>query len=584
MPPLRRLLLALGCTVALQAAAEAPAPHSLIVPEAASGLTRVETVRASHYLAATNNPHGTEAARAILARGGSAADAAIAAQLVLGLTEPQSSGLGGGAFVLFWDAESQRLRFYDGRETAPAGVDRDYFLNDSGEPEDFLGAVIGGHAVGVPGVVKLMALLHERHGRLPWAALFEPAIRLAEEGFPLSPRLHTLLTRTPRVAVNDAISRYFFQADGTPKPVGTRLRNPDYAATLRLLAEQGEAVFYQGEIGRDIVRAVRSNPNRPGPLALTDLAGYRAVERTPICAPYRRYRVCGAPPPSSGGTTVLAILGMLQRFSPEQLTPGTGRFEHLFVEASRLAFADRNTWVADPGFAEVPTAALVDRAYLARRAGLIDPQRAAPEVHAGSPAELGVGAAATAGSPELVGTSHISLVDAEGNALSMTTSIETAFGSRLLVRGFLLNNQLTDFSFTPTDARGAPVANRIEPFKRPRSSMAPTMVFRDNEPVLLLGSPGGSRIIPYVAKPLVLALDGHMPLDKAIASPHITALGAGVELEEAHSSTTLQGALEALGHTVRLTPQTSGLNGIRREGEGWVGAVDPRREGTAAGE
>lgn len=584
MKPLRRLLLVIGCAAALQAGAEAPAPHSLIVPEAASGLTRVETVRASRYLAATNNPHGTEAARAILARGGSAADAAIAAQLVLGLTEPQSSGIGGGAFVLFWDATARQLHFYDGRETAPAGVDRDYFLNESGQPEDFFKAVIGGHAVGVPGVVKLMALLHERHGRLPWAELFRPAIDLAEAGFALSPRLHALLTRMPRVAVNDAIRRYFFQADGQPRPVGTLLRNPDYADTLRLLAEQGEAAFYQGAIGRDIVRTVRNNPNRPGPLALTDLASYRAVERAPLCAGYRSYRICGAPPPSAGGTTVLAILGILQQLDREQLRPGTALFEHLFIEASRLAFADRNRWVADPGFADVPTAALVNRDYLARRADLIDSQQAAPTVRAGSAAELGVAAATAAASPELVGTSHLSLVDAEGNALTMTTSIETAFGSRLLVRGFLLNNQLTDFSFTPTDDRGAPVANRIEPFKRPRSSMAPTMVFRDGEPVLLLGSPGGSRIIPYVAKTLLLTLDGHMPLDQAIASPHVTALGAGVELEHERSDPALQKALEAMGHTVRLVPQTSGLNGLQRDADGWIGAVDPRREGTAAGQ
>jgi gamma-glutamyltranspeptidase/glutathione hydrolase len=308
------------------------------------------------------------------------------------------------------------------------------------------------------------------------------------------------------------------------------------------------------------------------------------VERAPICATYRLYRVCGAPPPSSGGTTVLAILGLLERSEAAVPAADAIAFHHRFAEASHLAFADRNTYVADPGFAQVPTAALVDPTYLARRATLIDPLKALTEVSAGSPEELGTVAAATASSPELIGTSHLNVVDGDGSALAMTTSIETAFGSRLLVRGFLLNNQLTDFSFTPRDGSGAPVANRIEPFKRPRSSMAPTIVFRDGEPVLLLGSPGGSRIIDYVAKTLALVLDERLPLAGAIASPHLVAMGAGVELEEDRADPALKAGLEALGHTVRLLPQTSGLNGIRIGVDGLEGSADPRREGTVAGE
>ncbi len=581
----RRKALALLGGALLQAAALAqPAPVAApVAPEGASALTRQHAVHARHFLAATNNPLATDTARAILARGGSAADAAIAAQLVLGLVEPQSSGIGGGAFLLFWDAGSRRLHFYDGRETAPAAVDRDYFLRTDGSPEPFLDAVVGGHSVGTPGVVALLALVHERHGRLPWAELFRPAIELAERGFAISPRLHTLLRETPKVAIDPAIRAHFFRPDGSPKPEGSLLRNPEYAKTLQIIAEQGANGFYRGDIAHDIVSAVQHNASRPGSLALTDLAGYRALERPPLCAPFRAWLICGAPPPSSGATTVLAILGLLQRFDPATQSPDSTPFLHRFAEASKLAFADRDAYVADPAYIEVPTAQLVAPDYLYRRSALIDDARAQPATP-GAPRELGVGERERAGSPELVSTSHISLRDRDGNALVMTTSIETAFGSRLFVRGFLLNNQLTDFSFTPVDAGGAPVANRIEPFKRPRSSMAPTIVFRDGEPVLLLGSPGGSRIIDYVAKTLLYTLDGGMALDAAIASGHIADVGAGLELEAGRFSPEQKSALEALGHTVRELPQTSGLNGIVIGTEGLIGAADPRREGRVAGE
>jgi gamma-glutamyltranspeptidase/glutathione hydrolase len=561
-----------------------PQPHALVIPEGASALTEQRAVRARHFIAATNNPHATETARAILARGGSAADAAIAAQLVLGLVEPQSSGIGGGAFLLFWDARTRQLHFYDGRETAPAAVDPTHFQRADGSPEAFFDAVIGGHAVGTPGVVSLLALVHQQHGRLPWAELFEPAIALAERGFPVSERLHSMLRDTPQVAVNAAIRDYFFQPDGQPKAVGSLLRNPAYAETLRIIAKEGANGFYRGAIARDIVRAVQRNENRAGALALTDLAGYRALQRPPLCAPFRVYLVCGAPPPSSGATTVLAILGLLQPFDPATQPPGSTPFLHRFAEASRLAFADRDAYVADPAYIEVPTAALVDPNYLRRRAALITDDRALPQVTAGTSAELGVGARATADSPELLSTSHLSVVDRDGNALVMTTSIETGFGSRLLVRGFLLNNQLTDFSFTPTNGSGAPVANRIEPFKRPRSSMAPTIVFRDGEPHLLLGSPGGSRIIDYVAKTLLYTLDGGLPLDAAIASPHVVHVGAALELEAGRFDAAQRRALEQLGHTVKELPQTSGLNGVVIEAEGLTGAADPRREGRVGGD
>lgn len=537
-------------------------------------------------MAVTANPLATQAAVDILRRGGSAIDATIAAQCVLGLVEPQASGLGGGAFMLYWQQSQQQLHYFDGRETAPAAVDEKLFLQDNAQPLDFLDAVIGGRSVGAPGVVKLLALSHQRYGKLPWAELFQPAIRLAEQGFAISPRLHTLLQETPRLAVNPTIKAYFFEADGSAKPVGYVLKNPAYAKTLKLLAQQGEQAFYNGSIARDIVQAVQHNPNQPGKLALTDLKTYQVRERAPLCGAFRQYRVCGPAPPSSGGSTVLAILGILEHFTPEQLTPQSTSFYHLFAEASRLAAVDRDTYLADPDFVAVPSAGLIAPDYLAQRAKLIDPQRTMPTVTAGHPAPPQAEAAynfLTSQSPELVSTSQISIVDAAGNAVSMTTSIETAFGSRLLVDGFLLNNQLTDFSFVPRAADGQRIANRVEPGKRPRSSMAPIMVFRGEKPVLILGSPGGARIIDYVAKTLAYTLGSGLSMSTAIASPHIIDMNRGLELEQGRVDEATKDALTKLGHSVTELPQTSGLNGI------WIeqqlhGSSDPRREGVAAGD
>ena len=574
-------LLLLLCCQGLNAATDS------VIPEAASGFGEVKTARAEHYMAVTANPLATQAALDTLRRGGSAVDATIAAQLVLGLVEPQASGLGGGAFMLYWDNGGHRLRYYDGRETAPKAVDDRHFLDESGKPQQFLDAVVGGYSVGTPGVVKLLALAHQRHGKLPWASLFEPAIALAERGFPISPRLHTLLAETPRLAVNPAIRAYFFNADGSPKPVGFVLKNPAYANTLRLIARDGEAAFYRGRIARDIVRTIHDNPNRAGKLTLADLAAYRAVEREPVCGRYRVYLVCGAAPPSSGGTTVLGILGILEQFDPAKRPPDSVAFFHLFAEASRLAFVDRNTYVADPDFIEVPTAGLVAPDYLAQRAKLIDPQHAMASVPLGWPAWPRKAARIDyrpSRSPELISTSHLNVVDADGNALSMTTSIETAFGSRLLVDGFLLNNQLTDFSFAPRGPEGQRIANRIEPGKRPRSSMAPMIVLRDDKPVLLIGSPGGARIIDYVAKSLLYILDDQLPLAQALASPHIIAMGNAIELEQGRVGSAAQDQLRALGHKVVEVPQTSGLNAILLEGGALVGSSDPRREGVAAGD
>ncbi|HEY3698097.1 MAG TPA: gamma-glutamyltransferase [Spongiibacteraceae bacterium] len=567
------------------------AADNTLVPEAASAIdsrfAASQNATAVQFMAVTANAHATAAAVEMLHRGGSAIDAMIAAQLVLGLVEPQASGIGGGAFMLYWDQQAQQLHYFDGRETAPARVDENYFLQDNGEPLAFLDAVIGGHAVGAPGIVKLLAMSHQRFGKLPWADLFQPAIRLAEHGFIISPRLFTLLNETPRLQESPSLRAYFFLADGSPKPAGTLLKNPAYAKTLKLIARDGEQAFYRGALAQDIVKAVQTNPNRKGALALDDLAAYKAIERTPLCMNYLEYKVCGAAPPSSGATSVFAILGILQHFPIAQRQPNSAAFAHLFAEASRLAFADRDTYVADPDFVAVPTEGLIAPAYLAERAQLINPHQAAATVQAGQPAWPKAAAHQpyiTSPSPERISTSHLSLVDRFGNALSMTTSVESAFGSRVLVDGFLLNNQLTDFSFVPRDTAGTRVANRIEPGKRPRSSMSPVIVFRDGKPVLLLGSPGGARIIDYVAKTLAYSLDNQISIAEAIASPHIVAMNRGVELEQGSSNEQLKPALEALGHVVKLMPQSSGLNGISIDGKKLTGSSDPRREGAVGGE
>ena len=552
-----------------------------IVPEAASGFSENPAVYANSAMAVTANPYATLAAQKILAQGGSAIDAGIAAQLVLGLVEPQSSGIGGGAFMLYWDAEQRQLSSWDGRETAPQAVDENHFLHTDGSAMGFFEAVIGGHSVGVPGVVAMLEAAHRQFGKLPWPALFAPAIELADAGFIISPRLHTLLKEMPKVAVNPAISDYFFAADGQPKALGSRLSNPAYAATLRKLAKDGSKAFYQGEIAEDIAAAVANDPNRAGSLSVSDLKNYHAIQRPAVCAPYKQYQVCGAPPPSSGGTTVLAILGMIETIEQKRGAFGPVDFMHTFIEASRLAFADRNRYVADPDFVAVPTKGLLDRRYLKARAATIKADQRLARVEAGIPP--GAPALIDSASPELPSTSHFSIVDAQGNVLSMTTSIETAFGSRVFVDGFLLNNQLSDFSFTPTDQDGSKIANRIQPGKRPRSSMSPIIVFKNGEPVLAIGSPGGARIIDYVAGSLYRVLGKGDTISDAIASGHIIAMGDIVELETGRFDKQVIGQLTKRGHPIKESEQTSGLHGIVIKKSGLEGAADPRREGQALG-
>lgn len=580
----RRCIAALAVALAVALAA-APAAAQR-APEGASGWNDRAAVEARRFIAATANPHATDAAYAMLARGGSAVDAAIAAQLVLGLVEPQSSGLGGGAFMLVHDAPSGRLHAYDGRETAPAAATPARFLTENGSPAKFDAVVATGLSVGVPGLVRLLELAHRKHGRLLWASLFEPAIALADQGFVVSPRLATLIAADRHLAGSPRAAAYFHDAAGKPLEAGARLRNPAYAATLRTLSREGANAFYTGAIAADIVSTVRSHLRSPGDLTLADLAGYRAVEREPACGAYRRYRVCGMPPPSSGGTTVLAILGMLERFDLAAMGVESFWSAHVLSEAGRLAYADRNRYVGDPAFVDVP-AGIVGPAYLRERSRLIPVTGSLGRAAAGDPpreAHRRKVAFADAAALELPSTSHLSIVDARGGAVSMTTTIEDAFGSRLMTAsGFLLNNQLTDFSFAP-EQDGRAIANRVEPGKRPRSSMAPTIVYDAAGRVrLVVGSPGGSSIINYVAKTIVAVLDWGLDPQAAVALPNLGSRNGPTELEAGTAAAGLAPKLRAMGHEVAVIPMTSGTQAVVRTRDGLSGGADPRREGTVRG-
>ncbi|MEM7072327.1 MAG: gamma-glutamyltransferase, partial [Pseudomonadota bacterium] len=461
---------------------------------------------------AAANPYASEAGYAMLERGGSAVDAAIAAQMVLTLVEPQSSGLGGGAFLLHHDHDTGELTSWDGRERAPLAVDTGLFLDPDGTRMQFWDAVVGGRSVGVPGLLAMLAKVHQTYGRLDWAILFEPAIALAEGGFIVSPRLAAMVKDDQgRLLRQTAARSYFYHEDGSAIAAGERLVNPELARTLRLIAEDGPDAFYQGAIARDIVAAVQGASWNPGALSMQDMASYQAVRREPVCSGYRIWDICGQGPPSSGGVAVGQILGMLQHFD---LTGGWGaEAAHLLASASLLAFADRNHYLGDQDFVEVPVAGLLDREYLRGRARLIDHNQS-PNIVAPGSGLLHDSARISGSDYAMPSTSHLVVRDRMGNLVSMTSSIESAFGSRLMVRGFLLNNQLTDFSFVPEQA-GQLVANRVQPGKRPRSSMAPTIVYQGKEPVLVIGSPGGSRIIGYVAQAILAYLEWGFTLDQA---------------------------------------------------------------------
>ena len=553
-------------------------------PEQGTGRTAKASVAAADYMIAAANPHAVEAGYQVLKAGGTAVDAMIATQLMLNLVEPQSSGIGGGAFMLYWDAAAGTLQTFDGRETAPAAATPAYFLTPEGEPMKFWDAVIGGRSVGVPGTLRLIDVAHKMHGRMPWAELIQPAIDLAEAGFEVSPRMaESIVSSQKRDLDKFAAARgYFFNDDGTPLAAGTRLKNPELAATFRLIAAQGADVFYRGEIAADIVAAVRATTDNPSVMTLADLAGYQVKLRAPVCQPYRAYRVCGMGPPTSGGLTVGQMLGVLGHFD----LPGMGLTAdsvHLFAEAGKLAYADRGLYMADADFVSVPVKGLLDPAYLTARAQLVKLDAAVEKASAGNPPWRETRLWAPDQDARMPGTSHLVIRDRYGNALSMTTTIETGFGSRVMVRGFLLNNELTDFSRAP-ERDGRPIANRVEAGKRPRSSMAPTIVFKGDSPYLLVGSPGGSRIINYVAKTIVAVLDWDMDVQEAIGLGHFVNRNGATDLEQGTDAVGFQEALEARGHKVNARDLNSGLHAILIRDGTLTGGADPRREGIVMGD
>jgi len=593
---LKPLAAAFGLLICLQAAADTA------TPELPSGWTPKTITYTKKDMVAAANPLAVQTGVDILAQGGTAVDASIAIQMVLNLVEPQSSGIGGGAFMLTYDGKSGKVESYDGREFAPGKATERLFLDAQGKEMDFRTAVVGGRSVGIPGVLRLDELVYKEKGRLPWAKLFQPAIDLAEKGFALSPRLYAALLGADAPLKTDPVTGpYFYQADGTPKPVGTIIKNPELANTLRIIAANGADAFYTGAIAQDIVAKVKAHPSNPGLMELSDLAAYKSVKRTPVCGKYRdKWTICGMGMPSSGGTTVLQTLGILQNFDLPSLKPDTAPAVHLISEAFRLAYADRALYEADPDFICVPVAGLIDPTYLAGRAKLINLGKSMGVPTPGKP--VGCEPVKQAmGESEEHGTTHMVIIDAEGNAVTMTTTVESAFGSYQMVRGFLLNNQLTDFNFTPSNADGSLAANRVQPFKRPRSSMAPTLVFDEKFRLYAaLGSPGGSQIIQYVTKTLVGILDWKLNIQDAINLGNFgAATSATTILESGSSVRNLGPELTALGHKVSVIdinsgihgitllgpadPATSGFGGAVRALHGFAGGADPRREGIAAG-
>jgi len=602
--PRRRHLLpaAVLAAAACGGGESAPAPGLAYMipeqPEMATGYQEKPGWATSEFAVAAANPLATDAGYQVLLAGGSAVDAAIAVQMVLTLVEPQSSGIGGGAFLLHWDGAE--IAAYDGRETAPAAADEDLFLDRSGNPLPFPDAVASGLSVGTPGTLAMLKAAHDRHGLLPWAELFGPAVTLASQGFPVSPRLHGLLGGD-RALRNDDIARaLYYDEAGSARPVGYTLRNPALAELLRRVAEEGIDAFYHGAAAESMVARVRGHPERPGRLALEDLAAYPRQDflRESICTDWREWRLCGFPPPSSGHLAILQTLGIMEELeAPDQpLVEGapSANWLHLYLEAAKLAFADRDRYVGDPAFVDPPGGSwesLLDGEYLRERAALVG-GRSMGRAEPGDPARLAAAAYGAHPFQPAAGTSHISIVDARGNAVAMTTTIESGFGSRIMSDGgtgfpggFHLNNELTDFSLAPRDADGLPIANRVEPGKRPRSSMSPTLVFRRDtgEFVASVGSPGGAAIIHFTAKTLVGMLDWGLNAQEAIDLPNFGNYNGPSVLEAGRFPGATLATLRARGHDLREAEMTSGLQAIQRVPGGLFGGADPRREGVVMG-
>lgn len=554
------------------------APRELREPEAATGYVEKKAVYGDKYMVASANPYATKAGFAILKQGGSAVDAAIATQLVLSLVEPQSSGIGGGTFMLYWDKSKQQLTTFDGRETAPQLATSELFLDKHGKPLSWINAVVGGRSVGVPGLIATFKKSHEQYGKLPWTTLFEPAIKLAEQGFVVSPRLEKLLSMNfnPGIHKLPEINNYFFP-NGVSVKAGDILVNKKLAKVYRSIAKEGIDVFYRGWIAEKIVEKVQNSSISPGLLTMKDMATYQVKERDAVCGSYNTYKVCGMAPPSSGGLAVIQILGQLEKFSLAQYPANDVEAIHLYTQSARLAFADRNRYVADTDFVSVPVKGLISPEYLAKRSALISKDKDMGRALAGVP--TGALAQADDSAIERPSTSHLSIIDGEGNAVSMTSSIENGFGSALMVEGFILNNQLTDFSLAPVKD-GHLVANRVQPGKRPRSSMAPMMVFNaDNSLKLIVGSPGGSRIINYVAQTIIGVLDWQLTPQQAINLPKVTNRNKVTTIERGTPAELFKPVLETKGHTVKIRDLNSGIQAIEVTSKGLIGGADPRREG-----
>ncbi len=575
-----------AAVLALSQPAFAQQAADALAPERATGQQAKPAVRADHIMVVAANPLAAEAGLAVLRDGGSAADALVVVQTMLGLVEPQSSGIGGGAFLVWYDGATGKVTTIDGRETAPMAATPDLFIGDDGKPMEFFEAVVGGRSVGTPGVVRLMEKIHDWRGKKEWTELFEPAARMADLGFDVSPRLAELIRGdAPLLAAQPSTRAYFFDETGAPLGEGAKLKNPAYAETLRSIGTSGADAFYEGPVAEAIVSAVRSHPGNPGKLSRADLTRYEAKERGAVCAPYRGFDVCGMGPPSSGALAIGQILGILAEFDLAALGPEDPQSWRLFGDASRLAFADRGRYVADSDFVDIPQG-LLDRDYLKSRAALLKRPDALPAdaAKAGDPpwnkAQLRIEGMTL----EVPSTSHFVIVDADGNIASMTSSVENGFGARLMVAGFLLNNQLTDFSFAPEED-GEAVANRVEPGKRPRSSMSPTIVLRDGKPAFALGSPGGSNIIPYVAQSLIGLIDWKMDMQQAVSMPHLSNRFGRYDVEVGTSAESLADDLAALGYDTRTTDMNSGLHGVAFLPDGTLeGGADPRREGVAIGD
>lgn len=575
---LNSLFIASLCAVSLPSLAQQFTQIETREPEAATGITHKQVVTGNKYMVAAANPYASRAGQRILEQGGSAIDAAIATELVLTLVEPQSSGIGGGTFMMYYNKENNKVTSFDGRETAPANADETLFLNKHGKAVKWIEAVVGGRSVGVPGILHAFAMAHKKYGSLPWNDLFKPAIELAEQGFVVSPRLHGLLARqlNPGLMSMPVINEYFYP-NGKLIEVGSVKKNQPLADLYKDIANKGIDAFYKGENAKKMVNAVQHSKVAPGKLSIQDLADYKSKERDAVCIQYRVYNVCSMAPPSSGGVAVLQMLGLLEHKDMRALKPNSEQAIHYFSQASRIAFADRDVYMGDPDFTQVPTKELLDKKYIASRAKLIT--ETDQKAVAGEPVDYL--AYAKDDSYELPSTSHVSIVDSEGNAVSMTSSIEMAFGSTVMVNGFILNNELTDFSLSPRKD-GKLVANRVEPGKRPRSSMSPLMVFnKDGSLRLVVGSPGGSRIINYVAQVVIGVLDWDLSAQEAINLPRTTNRNDYTSLEKGTDLEKIAPALKKRGHTVRIIDLNSGLHAVEVKDKTLYGGADPRREGVA---